>query len=152
MALPPSTSWTRGWIRSCSRSRFCHKTCPINTKCISNTCKSADLLLFCRANCTYKGVSKSLWTGHLGQELQMVQLSATRCSSIAIMWISLVSFSAITLCVASQQVFIVVISLSTQSGNFWIHPCMHMLQHFLTLFQLLFQLSHYFIISLTVVY
>jgi len=45
-----------------------------------------------------------------------------------------VSFSAITLCVASQRVFIVVvvvvvvivvivvISLSTQSGNFWIHP------------------------------
>jgi len=26
-----------------------------------------------------------------------------------------------TLCVASQRVFIVVISLSTPSGNFWIH-------------------------------
>jgi hypothetical protein len=33
-----------------------------------------------------------------------------------------VSFAAITLRVASQQVFIVGISLSTQSGNFWIHP------------------------------
>jgi hypothetical protein len=33
-----------------------------------------------------------------------------------------VSFAAITLCVASQRVFIVVISLSTQSGNFWIYP------------------------------
>jgi hypothetical protein len=34
-----------------------------------------------------------------------------------------VSFAAITLCVASQRVFIVVanISLSTQSGNIWIH-------------------------------
>jgi hypothetical protein len=34
------------------------------------------------------------------------------------------NFAAITLCVASQRVFIVVsvyISLSTQSGNFWIH-------------------------------
>jgi hypothetical protein len=30
-----------------------------------------------------------------------------------------VSFASITLCVASQRVF--VISLSTQSGNFWIH-------------------------------
>jgi len=31
---------------------------------------------------------------------------------------------AITLCIASQRVFIVVVvvSLSTQSGNFWIHP------------------------------
>jgi hypothetical protein len=35
-----------------------------------------------------------------------------------------VSFAAITLCIASQRVFIVVISLSTQSGNFWIHRCM----------------------------
>jgi hypothetical protein len=52
----------------------------------------------------------------------MVQLYATRCSCIAILWVSLVSFAAITLCVASQQVFIIVvvavISLSTQSGNF----------------------------------
>jgi hypothetical protein len=38
----------------------------------------------------------------------MVQLSATRCSCIAILWVSLVSFAAITLCVASQRVFIVV--------------------------------------------
>jgi hypothetical protein len=36
-----------------------------------------------------------------------------------------VSFATITLCVASQRVFVVVvvvISLSIQSGNFWIHP------------------------------
>jgi hypothetical protein len=34
-----------------------------------------------------------------------------------------VNFAAITLCVASHRVFIVVaISLSIQSGNFWIHP------------------------------
>jgi hypothetical protein len=32
----------------------------------------------------------------------------TRCSCIAILWVSLVSFIAITLCVASQRVFIVV--------------------------------------------
>jgi hypothetical protein len=32
------------------------------------------------------------------------------------------AFAAITLCVASQQVLIVVISLLSQSGNFWIHP------------------------------
>jgi hypothetical protein len=35
----------------------------------------------------------------------MVQLSATSC--IAILWVSLVSFAAITLCVASQWVFII---------------------------------------------
>jgi len=53
----------------------------------------------------------------------MVQLSATRCSCIAILWVSLVSFAAITLCVASQRVFIVasVYFIMTQSGNFWIH-------------------------------
>jgi hypothetical protein len=42
---------------------------------------------------------------------------------------SLVSFVAITLYVASQRVIPKVsiyfdISLSTQSGNFWLHPCM----------------------------
>jgi hypothetical protein len=37
-----------------------------------------------------------------------------------------VSVAAITLCVAFQRVFIVIvfISLSTQSGNLWIHPRM----------------------------
>jgi hypothetical protein len=34
----------------------------------------------------------------------MIQLSATRCSCIAILWVSLVSFVAITLCVPSQWV------------------------------------------------
>jgi hypothetical protein len=50
----------------------------------------------------YLGVPKSFRTGRLERELQMVQLSATRCS------VSPVSFAAITLCVASQRVFIVV--------------------------------------------
>jgi hypothetical protein len=57
---------------------------------------------------SHEGVSKSFRTGRLEQELKMVQLSATRCSYIAILWVSLVSFAATTLCVASQRVFIVV--------------------------------------------
>jgi hypothetical protein len=56
-----------------------------------------------------EGVSKSFRTGRLERELQMVQLSATRCSCIAILWVSLVRFAAITLCVAPQRVFIVVV-------------------------------------------
>jgi hypothetical protein len=56
----------------------------------------------------YEGVSKSFRTGRLERKLQMVQLSATRYSCIAILWVSLASFTAITLCVASQRVFIVV--------------------------------------------
>jgi hypothetical protein len=56
----------------------------------------------------YEGVSKSFRTVRLERELHMVQLSATKCSCIAILWVSLVSFAAITLCVASQRVFIVV--------------------------------------------
>jgi hypothetical protein len=56
----------------------------------------------------HKSVSKSFRTGHLARELQMVKLSATRCSYIAVLWVSLVSFVAITFCVASQRVFIVV--------------------------------------------
>jgi hypothetical protein len=61
-------------------------------------------------------------TGRLERELQMVQLCATRCSCIAILWASLVSFAAIALRVASQRVFIFVCFVMTQSGNFWIHP------------------------------
>jgi hypothetical protein len=52
----------------------------------------------------YEGVSKSFRTGCLERELQMIKLSATRCSCIAILWISLVSFAAINLCVASERV------------------------------------------------
>jgi hypothetical protein len=36
----------------------------------------------------------------------MVEVSATRCSFIVILLVSLVSFAATTLCVASQRVFI----------------------------------------------
>jgi hypothetical protein len=57
---------------------------------------------------TYEGGSRSLRTSRLERGLQMVQLSATRCSCIAILWVSLVSFAAITLCIASKRVFIVV--------------------------------------------
>jgi hypothetical protein len=56
----------------------------------------------------YEGVSKSFRTGRLEGELQMVQLSATRCNCIAILWVSLTSFAAVTRFVASQRVFIVV--------------------------------------------
>jgi hypothetical protein len=54
----------------------------------------------------------------------MVQLSATRRSCIAVLLVSLVSFHAVTLFVTSQRVFIVVsiYFVTTQSGNFWIHP------------------------------
>jgi len=37
----------------------------------------------------YEGVTKSFRTGRLESELQMVHLSATRCSCIAILWVSL---------------------------------------------------------------
>jgi hypothetical protein len=53
---------------------------------------------------SYKFVPKSFRTGRLERELQMVQLSTTRCSCIAILWVSLVSFAVITLCIASQRV------------------------------------------------
>jgi hypothetical protein len=71
----------------------------------------------------YGGVTKSFRNGRRERELQMVQLSATRCICIAILWVSLVSFAAISVCVASQRVFIVVVYfVMTQSGNFWIRP------------------------------
>jgi hypothetical protein len=73
---------------------------------------------------TYEGVSKSFRTSRQERELQMVQLSTTRCSCVAILWVSIVSFAAITLCVLllKECLLLLFISLSTQSGNFWIHP------------------------------
>jgi hypothetical protein len=59
-----------------------------------------------------------------GLKLQMVQLSATRCSCVAILWVGLVSSTAIILYVASQLVFIVIVAVyfvMTQSENVWIH-------------------------------
>jgi hypothetical protein len=53
-------------------------------------------------------VSRSLRTGRLERELQMVQLSAARCSCIAIFWVSVMSFASMSLCVSSRRVFIVV--------------------------------------------
>jgi len=44
---------------------------------------------------------------------------------VSLFYVILVSFASITLYITSQRVFtVVVISLSTQSGNFWIHPRM----------------------------
>jgi len=57
----------------------------------------------------YEGVFKRFRTDRLERELQMVQLSASKCSRIAILWVSLVSFATVTLSVASQQVFIVTV-------------------------------------------
>jgi hypothetical protein len=57
----------------------------------------------------YVGVSVIFRTDRLKRELQMVQLSAPRCSFVAILWVSIMSFAAITLCVASQPVFIAVV-------------------------------------------
>jgi hypothetical protein len=45
---------------------------------------------------TYESVSISSRTGRLERELQMVELSATGCSCIAILWVSLMSFAAVT--------------------------------------------------------
>jgi hypothetical protein len=67
----------------------------------------------------YGGISKSFWTGCLDWELQIVQLSATSCSCIAILWVNLVSFAAITLCVASQQVFVY---CCKHMFHYWLSP------------------------------
>jgi len=43
------------------------------------------------------------------------------CTVVSLFCVSLVTFAAITLCVASQRVFIAVYFVVTQSENFWIH-------------------------------
>jgi hypothetical protein len=52
------------------------------------------------------GLSKSFRTYRLEPELQIVQLSAIRCICSAILWVRQESFAIVTLCVASQRVFI----------------------------------------------
>jgi len=87
----------------------------------------------------YEGVSKSFRTGRLERGLQTVQISVTTCSCIAILWISLVSFVAVTLCIACQRCFLLLllfISLSTQSGNLWIHSRPYLAADRCCLFQL----------------
>jgi hypothetical protein len=49
-----------------------------------------------RTEAAYDVVSKSFRAGRLERELQMVQLFDTKCNCIAILWVSLVSFAAIT--------------------------------------------------------
>jgi hypothetical protein len=90
-----SLSWAR-WIQSTS----CH-----------HISRRSILIIFPfmpRFKKLYKGVSKSFRTGRLERWLHVVQLSATRCSCVAILWVNLVSFATITICVASQRVRIVV--------------------------------------------
>jgi hypothetical protein len=80
--------------------------------------------VLCSFPASYEVVSKGFRTGRLERELQMVQLSASRCSCIAILRVSLVSFAAITLRVASQLVFIAVsvYFIIDSVRNFWTRP------------------------------
>jgi hypothetical protein len=74
-------------------------------KCLIKKSVPGAAVSVLRSKITYEGVSKSFWTGRLERELNMVQLSATRCSCIAILWVSLVSFAAlIILCCFSTSV------------------------------------------------
>jgi hypothetical protein len=108
-------------VRSCSRRVLWRWPLSVSCKYTGMRLAIKSFREF-HSHTLYEGVSKSFRTDRLERELQMVQLSAKMCSCIAILWVSLVSFAAITLCVASQRVFIVVHFVMTQSGNFWIHP------------------------------
>jgi len=66
--------------------------------------KSRICIWLSSSEVTYEGVSKIFRTGRLEWRLQIVQLSATRCSCIAILWVSLIRFAAITLYVTFQRV------------------------------------------------
>jgi hypothetical protein len=72
----------------------------------NNVCKHSKNIF---VKYVYEGVSKRFWTGRIEQELQMVQLSVTRCSCTAIFSVRLVSFATTTFCVASELVFIIIV-------------------------------------------
>jgi hypothetical protein len=61
-------------------------------------CLYSQMMKKCGFTKVYHKVSE------LERELQTVQLSATTYSCIAILWVSLGSFAAVTLCIASQRV------------------------------------------------
>jgi hypothetical protein len=70
----------------------------------------------------YKGVSKSFRTGHLEWELQTVQLSATRCNCITILWVlppyPLCCFSSVHFyCFSVQKLLDTTLYIRTQKLN-----------------------------------
>jgi hypothetical protein len=92
-----------GTILSCNEESL-NFVCPLTSDIVHLVRSFVRWLVGWLVGCTYEEVSKSFRTGRLERELQMVQLSATRCSCIAISCVSLVSFASITLYVASQRV------------------------------------------------
>jgi hypothetical protein len=95
----------RRWVVRCYKN-YTHTVKFIHLLLYISSCLNNGLLQY--STQIYEGVSKSFRTGRLERELQMIQLCATRYSCIAILWVNLVSFAAITLHVASQRVLIVV--------------------------------------------
>jgi hypothetical protein len=87
----------------------CKTNCSLNKFLLGTSCNTKYFSLMINLQALmYEGVSKSFRNGRLERELQMVQLSATSCSFIVILCVSLVNFATITRCVASQRVFIAV--------------------------------------------
>jgi hypothetical protein len=75
--------------------------CSYHTACTYYVCMSTHTH-------THTHIYIRVYQKVYGLATQSLELSATRCSCIAILWVSVVSFAAITLYVASQRVFIVV--------------------------------------------
>jgi hypothetical protein len=95
--------WHAGSFPFYSVTRIHTSPSPFNVGCLSMLLSVAQNR---KVTVTIRNILSGIW--HTARELQMVQLSATRCSCIAVLWVSLVSFASVTLCVASQRVFIVV--------------------------------------------
>jgi hypothetical protein len=86
-------------------------------KSLYNSFETKYILMWLNGECTnfkytswvlYEGISKHSHTCYQDWKWQIVQLSATRCHSIAIFWVSLLSFVGIALCISSQRMLNVV--------------------------------------------
>jgi hypothetical protein len=86
----PGHSSTNAYVESllCTSYIISHSVMQIN---IVGTLISKQVLIENLLNCVYEGVPTSFRTGHLERELKMVQFSATRCSCIPILVVSLES-------------------------------------------------------------
>jgi hypothetical protein len=122
-----------GWGRGRQRERILYKVRWFifnrATPPPSPSTRGTDPLLPKPTTC--ESVSKSLRTGRLERELQMEKLSATTCSCIAILWVSLASFAAISLCCFWTSVYfckrIFRYRLSPDTFGYTLVHCMHLL-------------------------
>jgi hypothetical protein len=105
---PYSTGYEAGWAPETIWTRWRRKKsirCPYRDSKAGRPARSLVIVVTeIRDWREIRGCKQKFPDWRLERELRMVQLSATRCSCIGILWVSLASFVAITLWRGQQRV------------------------------------------------